>query len=716
MKSPKEKKDQFRLVFFLKQLHSYTLTFIVCTGLYWTHLPLAHAADSTTDTIDENALGTTATSADTTVTTGTGNGVSAESTSSDGDNGNYTKVEGKDIDPTSKMLFANLALFAATMAAPILLKQCQKAPSVWIYAGSAAVYLANEIGLFTRFQNASDAEMAAYLGRGDEDKQIDSLESAAEQTDKAKGAAKRRALVAKIAAAGFAAATAMALVENYTSWVSAGGCGPSTAFMDQNQTPLKDQLEKDSFGHQQPINPSMLVMNSDNFDFLISYEEQMNYASGDLQSISIDEYHEKRRLSANMINEIPGIKSALMTAAQFALNSFSTIALADDDESSDENSEDEEEESSGINWTGSGAKIITGMLGTGAGLVAMNSAKIGNSQMVKNPLTRAALFGGMAVFAGGAAKEASDAANALSERSSEYRRLADSLRNQVSQNTTNTSGGVSQTISATRSDLDSTGISSGLEATCYTGSSTTSISVDESCACASSNSCKSANLPDISAMPEFAGKSILSDSLKSLKSAGDSVYAGRLEGAESSSSALGANAARISKLRDALVKKINKDNVAAGGDGTYDLDKLEDKFQDQLLKSVNDSFNNLSGAQQAALSSFAPAISDSDDSDADNKKKEETDSSPAVGGTGAIATGSTGGKSNKGGSWDFNFDEDAEKEKGMSEAQALAQAMAQEDEEYVIDGDINDDRNKDIFKIITGRYLKSAYPVIFEEQ
>jgi len=715
MKSPKEKKDQSRLSFFLKQLHSYTLTFIVCTGLYWTHLPLAQAADSTTDTIDENALGTTATSADTTVTTGTGNGVSATTSSSD--SGNYTKVEGKNIDPTTKMLFSNLALFAATMAAPILIKQCKKAPSVWIYAGSAAVYLANEIGLFTRFKNASDAEMAAYLGRGDEDKQIDSLESAAEQTDKAKSAAKRRALVAKIAAAGFAAATAMALVENYTSWVSAGGCGPSTAFMDQNQTPLKDQLEKDPFGHQQQINPSMLVINSDNFDFLISYEEQMNYVNGDLQSISIDEYNKKRSLSANMINEIPGIKSALISAAQFALNSFSTTALADDDESSDENSEEnEEEESSGINWTGSGAKIITGMLGTGAGLVAMQSEVIGKSPMVKNPLTRAALFGGMAVFAGGAAKEASDAADALSERSSEYRRLADSLRNQVSQNTTNSSGGVSQTISATRTDLDSTGSSSGLEATCYTGSSTTSISVDESCACASSNSCKSANLPDISAMPEFAGKSILTDSLKSLKSAGDSVYAGRLEGAESSSSALGANAARISKLRDALVKKINKDNVAAGGDGTYDLDKLENKFQDQLLKSVNDSFNNLSGAQQAALSSFAPAISDSDASDADNKKKEEADSSPAVGGTGAIATGSTGGKSNKGGSWDFNFDEDEAKDKGMSEAQALAQAMAQEDEDYVIDGDINDDRNKDIFKIITGRYLKSAYPVIFEEQ
>ena len=706
MKSPKEKKEQFRLTFFLKQLHSYTLTFIVCTGLYWTHLPLAQAADSTTDTIDENALGTTATSADLSVTTGTGNGVSATTSSSSTDNGDYEKVEGKNIDPTTKMLFANIALFAATMAAPILVKQCQKAPSVWIYAGSAAVYLANEIGLFTRFQNASDAEMAAYLGRGDEDKQIDSLESAAEQTDKAKSAAKRRALVAKIAAAGFAAATAMALVENYTSWVSAGGCGPQTSFIDQNQTPLNDQLEKYPFGHQQQINPSMLVINSDNFDFLISYEEQMNYANGDLQSISLDEYNEKRRLSANMVNEIPGIKSALMTAAQFALNSFSSIALADDDE----------KEGSGINWTGSSAKIITGMLGTGAGLVAMNSTKIGNSKMVKNPLTRAALFGGMAVFAGGAAKEASDAADALSERSSEYRRLADTLRSQVSQNTTNTSGGVSQTISATRSDLDSTRNTNALEATCYTGSSTTSISVDESCACVSSNSCKSANLPDISAMPEFAGKSILTDSLKSLKSAGDSVYAGRLEGAESSSSALGANAARISKLRDALVKKINKDNVAAGGDGTYDLDKLEDKFQDQLLKSVNDSFNNLSGAQQAALSSFAPAISDSDDSDADNKKKEEIDSSPAVGGTGAIATGSTGGKSNKGGSWDFNFDEDEQNEKGMSEAQALAHAMAQEDEDYVIDGDINDDRNKDIFKIITGRYLKSAYPVIFEEQ
>ena len=356
------------------------------------------------------------------------------------------------------------------------------------------------------------------------------------------------------------------------------------------------------------------------------------------------------------------------------------------------------------------------MLGAGAGVIAASNAKIQQSGMVKKPWTRAILFGGMSLFAIGAAKEASDAADKLEERSNEYRKLATTLRSQVESNTsTSTTGSNTTLVSSSTSDNDDANSSSSDSETCFTGSKVNTLNVDESCACTGSNSCKQANIPDVSSLPEFAGQSILSDSLKSLKSAGDSLYSGRLEGASTAADALGKNAARISKLRNALVDKINKDNLAAGGKGDFDLDKMENKFQDQLLNKVNDSFNKLSPAQQASLASFAPALGDDSASSKEEENAVADDSSPAVGGTGAIAAGSTGSKSNSGSSWDFSLDDDATTS-GDAEAKALAEAMANEDENYLIEGDINDDRNKDIFKIITGRYLKSAYPVIFEEE
>ncbi len=694
MKAPQQKKDKGFINFFLKQLHSLVLNFLLCFGLFAGQVPMVHA-DDVLDGITEAAESTGSSSSDAatsnaTVTASSGDG----SSSGEG----YTKIEGKNVDPKSKLLLGNVALFAATMAAPILIMKCKEAISVWIYGASAALYLANEVGLFTRFKNASDAEMAAYLGRGDEDKQIDSLESAAEQTDKAKKAAERRAMIAKIAAAGFAAATAMALVENYTDWVKAGQCGGQAASGTYLERPVKEEIFTIA-----EINFNTIPDKTNNFDFMMAMEEQIAFLNGSAQSVSLDEYNQRKEQSADSLESLPSIKTALMKLTQLSLTFLSSKAIAGDDK-----------KSGGINWAGSGMKALTGMLGAGAGVIAASSTKIAESPMVKNPLTRAALFGGMSAFAIGSAKESSDAASKLGERSSEYRRLATTLRQQVDSNTTTTNSSTRTLVSSTTSDADGKSASSNDSEVCFTGKSTTTMNLDESCACTGNNTCKQANVPDVSAMPEFAGQSILSDSLKSLKSAGDSLYSGRLEGASTAADALGKNAARISKLRDSLVDKINKDNLAAGGKGNYDLEKLEGKFQDQLLKNVNDSFKQLSPAQQASLASFAPALG----SDSETKEKEgkADDTTPAVGGTGAIAIGDPGSKSNSGASWDFNFEEGKEENAMDAEAQALADAMAKEDENYLIEGDINDDRNKDIFKIITGRYLKSAYPVIFEEE
>jgi len=669
---------------------NFSLHFFMAFALYWfpTHVIYTQAANtsSSNSSLSDAVSVSGAESGDGAASTSP---TSSSSNKNNGEDG--TKITGNDIDPKAKMLMSNIALFAATMAAPVLVKQCPKAPSVWIYAGSAALYLANEIGLFTKFKNASDAEMAAYLGRGDEDKQINSLESAADQTENAQKAAKTRALVAGIAAAGFSAATAMALVENYTSWVKVGNCGPPTAGATSaiDLPLLLDEAYVD-------VNPKLLTKDSDNFDFMISYEEQLDFIQGKKSSLNIDEYYERKAWSAAALNSMTGLKEAFLLATEFTFSALASPTLADE---------------GGTNWSGSGVKAIVGMLGAGAGVIALNSKAIASSKMVKKPLTRAALFGGMSVFAIGAAFEASNAAKRLGERSDEYKKLANSLRSQVAQSSSTTNQkGLNQVVSGVTSSADKNSNSKDDSQICYTGSGTTSISVDESCTCVQKRTCKSTNLPDLSKLPDFAGQTLLTDELKALKTSADSIYSGDLKGANSASTKLGKNAARITKLRESLVGKINKDNIAAGGLGNYDLDKLEDKFQEQLLKKVNDSFNGLSPSQQSSLAGFAPALDPSD-----KGNKEEIDSAAPKGKIGAIAATSRGNKSNQGSSWDFNFDDD--KNNGSDpEAAALAEVMANENDQYEIDGDINDDRNKDIFKIITGRYLKSAYPVIFEER
>lgn len=733
----------------LIQVHSFILNLVLCLGLYSAHVPLSYATDSGSnlDALTQNVGNSGAKESDMTASGDAPAPATAATKDSISNTNSGTKIKGKDIDPRSKMLLGNIALFASTMAAPILIKQCPNAASVWIYGASAALYLANEIGLFTRFKNASDAEMAAYLGRGDEDKQIISLEAAAKQTEKAQKAAKRRAMIAKIAAAGFAAATVMALVEStefYTGTGCEGGSDVDNSFdrdlrnqqfdIDFNPTMMAMENTKaeailDFSGF---IDSSRLNTQADNFDFMVSYQEQNDFFSGKTQSISIDEYHKRKQLISGDINRIQGLKSAFILLTKVTAELLTTEARADDSaqtsqETADSknnqstatgndssNSTTQKKQKTGINWTGSGVKAITGMLGVAAGVIFGEKIGIEQSKLVKLPYTRAALFGGMGVFAIGAAKESDEAAKKLGERSTEYHKLADSLRSQVKRSASTEKSPYAQTISATGSGESGSNGNDGNGDMCITGKATTSISVDPNCTCATADSCKKTNLPDISKMPKFAGQSLLSDSLKSLKSAGDSVYAGRLKGAQAGAFNLGKNAARISRLRDALVKKINADSVAAGGKGNYDLNALQNKINGRLLKQVNEGFNKLTPSQQASLASFAPALSDSK-STASKDKKKKSSGSAAVGGTGKIAAGSGGPKTNSGSGFNFNFDEENEDTKTDPEAEALAKAMAQEDDNYLIEGDINDDRNKDIFKIITGRYLKSAYPVIFEE-
>lgn len=614
------------------------------------------------------------------------------------------KVEGNEVKAAGKFLFSNIALFAAGFMAPTLLKSCFNKTSVKIFAASGVLYIANEIGLFTGFNKSINREMVAYLNRGDEDKQIESLETAAKQTRKAKNAAKRRATIAKIAATGFLAATVMAGVEAYREANPVDGeakqpCTGPMAFNNPNigDGPIRlyaQNIQEDSFqqtflsSNQLPLKQLSIVEYLENYqDF--NYSAQRNSLIEKIMSkVLIKSAHAAEEVGTDRDAKV--VKDGKTGEQKIVVNSV-------------------------------GAKLAATGLGAIGGMIVMKQLvanELTMPKMLKTGIARTVAFGAFSVTALGAAKESDDAANKLEERAQEYDRLANTLRNQISQDIENGSSGsqfIDQSVQTVEQDQ---GALIGNNEVCGTGKGLAP-NFTTDCSCSKTNSCFQPPLPDTSALPAFSGSPILADSIKSLKATSGDVFAGRLKSANTNAQKLTSGAARITKLRDALQKKINEDRLKKGGN-EIDFEKAQNAFNNQFERSLASAFNKLTPKEQATLNNLTGGYIGNTDEDKKKGEKDDLaeDSSVDVGAKAVADVNPNPGTAKKtadGGVWDFNFEDDA-KAANAEQAAIDAALKANEDENYVVDGDINDDRNKNLFNIITKRYLKSAYPVIFEEK
>lgn len=615
------------------------------------------------------------------------------------------KVEGSDIKAAGKFLFSNIALFTAAFVAPSLIKHCMKAMSTKIYMASALLYLVNEIGLFTGFNKSINREMVAYLNRGDEDKQIESLETAAKQTRKAKEAAKRRAMIAKVAAAGFSAATAMALYEIYKETPAGGGSPGSTCTTGAIKLNNLGPLQKYSFEQK----------SSEFNNWLLAESNLINQPETIPSLVAVEMDQDSLQFEQKKEDMIELFKTALNQVILQNAQAAEKVGT-DKDAKVVENKKTGEQK---IVVNSVGSKLLAAGLGAAAGMVALQAGTLGKTAeaWVKMAGARAAGFGVFAGTAFGAAKESEDAANKLEERAQEYDRLANSLRNQVTQDVgvdTGKSQFIDQSVQTV--DNDTGGIANN--AVCLAGG--TGLKLDASCSCSKTNSCAQPDLPDTSALPAFSGTPLLADSIKSLKATSGDMFAGRLKAATTNGQSLTNGAAKITRLRDAMEKKINADRLKAKAD-PVDFDRNEMKFKNGYANQLEKAFNNLSPREQAALSGISGGYFPQTDKDKEEKEEDlaKGDSAVDIGKKAIVDVNPNPGqnkdKTADGGTWDFNFEEDP-KDAAAEQAAIDAALRAEEDQNYVVDGDINDDRNKNLFNIITRRYLKSAYPVIFEEK
>jgi len=629
---------------------------------------------------------------------GTAVGVGTTPSEGGSGNGGVTKIEGSNIDPKAKMLLSNIALFAAAFTAPAMVMYCRNMISTYIYAGASALYVANEVGLFTRFKTASDLEMAAYLGRGDEESQIDSLETASKETKKAAKAAKTRALISKITAAGYAAAAAMAIYESFRP--DKGLCVAPKA-VDSNGIRDDFQTEKFALEFSKDLHQQMSTMND--LDAYFTFSENQDYLAGGLSSITLEEYETIK----------DGLGGSLVTDFKKHIGQF--IKLSSDFMFANAHAGDKKE--GGLNWSGGTVKLgVLGLGVAGAFLVQSTAKDIIMSKYIKTPYGRAAGFGAFAAFSYGASTESGKASEKLEGRANEYQELANQLRTRVNQNiSTNGTQGTLGSQSVQGIETKSVAGNDNNQI-CFTGGPAT-VSPDVACDCAKTQTCKQPEIPKIDNIGEFNGKSLMVDSLKSLGDVGQDLYNGRLKTGTTKGQTLTKNAARITRLRDSMLDKLNKER-AKTGKKPVELDSVQKRFEDGLLNRVNKAFNGLSDSEQASLARFSPGLGQDISRDAEEEKKNVAESTTSENqkvakgdvNTNAGAVGSD--KTSDGGNWNFDFNED---EPTAEERAAIAEALAEEDENYVVEGDISEDRNKNIFNIITRRYLKSAYPVIFEE-
>ena len=612
-------------------------------------------------------------------------------------------VEGSTSKKIGNFLIGNIGLFAAALMAPMLIKACWKSTSVKIYAASGLLYILNEIGLFTGFNRAIHKEMVAYLNRDDQNKQIDSLETAAKQTAEAKKAAKRRALFAKIAAGGFGLAAAFALYEGYLeSKTGVPTCGP------------KPEASKQPGGEGKP--DPYFIQNLEGTSAHVKFQEWLiNENNSPIQMASILDFaipyesakaYQKKNSIFDLLTQV--LISKAMAAEKVGTKNDAKIIT---------NKKTGEKE---IIVNTPGTKLAMTGAGAAAGLLIMSKLKMQSTfvkKWLKNGYARAAGFGVFAGIAYASSRESTGAAEALEERENEYKKLSKSLQQASETKVGLNAGNVSMATPDFRPVPQEPVRNVTNNAVCLGGQGT---QIDQTCSCSKTNSCAKPNLAGLSAIPSLSGTPLVADSLKSLNGAAGDMYAGKLSGAKTKGNALANNAAKITRLRSGIEKKINSDRLKNNGK-PINFDENENAFRNGLKRQINDAFNNLTDKEQATVANLAGGYLGDPESSIEDEIQNIASAGNGLGGAGsakdvnANPKNGTGGDEKENPAFDFNFD-DGGLTAGTADGDLALDGTlgSDEDSEYVIKGDINDDRSKNLFKIITTRYLKSAYPVFFD--
>lgn len=583
------------------------------------------------------------------------------------------------------------------LVGPYIGMQCWGEISGKIFAAGGVIYLVQEVMNYDKYKKASTSnqEMYATLDNETEDAQIEAFTYAEQQELTAADALKSKAGAVQTLMIATTLAAVVALIEgitDYYGWVSgynsscyvnAGDPSKYKNYADVQITPIQNESMAQYFARSSEMN-----------DFYFTDAVQSPNTYNQTQATLIDSVID-RTTQTQMIQMIA-------SAMSFAGNLVMPSAFAKSSESSAKDS---------------GVLSSMGVLSAIAGgiLAAVGTASTPIlSTILANGFSRAATFGVLAGFQMAAKAEISKGEEKLRDNAKVYATLRDRLMQAL--NTKTRFAGINGPKNAFKNRLAAyASIRDEMNAPdegaiCLTGNAGEK-RVDTNCECRKNNTCAKASFAPVTLkgqnLPGFYGSS-----LDTLGQGASSLYAGNTAAANSSFASLNQNAANLRNLHKSLRNK--SDELLQKGKNKTNMNAIEADVSKKLQELYPTLIKNLSPQQQQLAQGLGAGLGIEGTGVASEKLAKVNDSNLAALAQDIKVNGDKN-KDEKDPMAEFNFDFQTEEDKSGQKVAMLEKQKTLGD--FVTnESDISNRPSESIFKIITVRYFKSAYPRFFNNE
>lgn len=656
------------------------------------------------------------------------------------DEGKITR-KAKD-NPKKKPLMSTIAMLAIGLLTPTFVQNCPQVPSAWIGGASAALYIANEMGLTSKLKEGSKQKLEAYKNRDDLDKQIDSLEQASGHSKTAAKAANTKAKFAKLAGMGFTMAAAAAVAENFPPLKGMFYCkgqGPNATQANHAETQTLESSDKSSLkssgksGDSSGLNKNapktdgvrkINSTKSSSFESVIKenggvLNEGYTNPIGPAKQLSpVDKLNQKELLKLKglspqsnlLLNSDKHLFSTQIKRSKSDLDAFFVMLEFSDNKTKQSPNiklYQQLKKNELFRFNGAFKEVLISMtsifiaetkamdmmklgaLGVGAAMPYLLDSMIPIKNALKTavvePLGRAAIFGGFAGVTMMAANEDTRAAKVYTERANKYQELANELKAKSKKDQLM----ADDTVNPYKGDIDMA---------CIQGSKL-EVEVDPTCECRKSNTCKVSEVPNVSGIRAFDNIEPVQVGTGKLGTISNDLFKGDLDSALGKAEDLLKESETMNKLKDSLYDHVNKVR-AQEGKSPFDFNKAESSLMRKIEDSVSNGINSLSDEQKDKLAALTNA-----------KDLYEQGGLDAV-----LNNDSSSNKSAKP-SDDFQFDFGFDQKDKDAINGIVEDIDTKIDQNFSdITDDINTDRSESIFQTLERAYKENAYPAFFEEK
>ncbi len=621
-------------------------------------------------------------------------------------------------EDTASIVLTVLFMLVICLAAPMWLLWCPK-PDTGLHAVAGVMAIVLEGVFWGMYEKGSKLALQVYESKNKEeyDAQVDAMKTAMELTQKA-----QTWMTAKFGAQigiGAIIAIAMAVVLIMSIIQTARSMGAEAAIAQNcatsyNDGPFKSFDATKLYTHQDDFFQGSISKYEtltrmsgckDVGELAFVNDEIERFGRGEIKSSPISDYAVLQ--NDKELNAIIGsTKNQFVDFKAFLSNiSLMQVARAEDDSSKTSTST-----SSGGNNLDA-ADIASKLAAIGVGLaIGIVVAIVMKVQTVMtwtawNGWIRAGFYAAEIVFVGVIASFSKKTADQLQKRADAYKNLYEELTKQWA-NSPGKSPGANAPIPPQQITSNASEQAyQEMNGSCFTDGPGGGASPDPSCGCKASKTCKKTNIPSMK-FPDFKTPAVLASSARLASDMGDKMYSGDMRGATVSGAALGRNAVALKNTNDKLMALANS-KLAEFGKPPIDFAKNQAQMTNNLKGAMKSAWDSLSPGQRNEMVNAVMGRGSLE-------KKEEAPTEVAAVSPGTKGGGPSVAPGKKKGIFDFIGGDEEKKGlaggKGAKEEGEAKGLDAYEDSSK----QITEGADKNLFKLIEIRYMKTAYPIFFE--